>query len=99
MCNKHSLALHLETLGYIRRLLNASNGLVYLLIVGEPRGVNLMVGSIFQKMLKEPGIRTEDAKCNLMGEMCNFANLVLIIKVVWVGTITRQAINKMTSQY
>ena len=28
-----------------------------------------------------------------MGEICNFANLVLIIKVVWVSTIPRQAIN------
>ena len=33
----HLLALHLETLGYIPRLLNALNGLVYYLIIGEPR--------------------------------------------------------------
>ena len=40
----HLLALHLETLGYIPRLLNALNGLVYFLIIGDPRGDNLMVG-------------------------------------------------------
>ena len=38
-----------------------------------------------------------------MGDQCNFVNLVLIIKVVWVSTIPRQAIDttviKMTSQY
>ena len=33
----HLFALHLETLGYIRRLLNALNGLVYFLIIGDPR--------------------------------------------------------------
>ena len=32
------LALHLETLGYIPRLLNALNGLVYFLIIGDPKG-------------------------------------------------------------
>ena len=42
----HLLALHLETLGYMPRLLNALNGLVYFLIIGDPRGDNLMVGSI-----------------------------------------------------
>ena len=42
----HLLALHLETLGYIPRLLNALNGLVYFLIIGDPRGDNLMVGSM-----------------------------------------------------
>ena len=42
----HLLALHLETLGYIPRLLNALNGLVYFLIIGDLRGDNLMVGSI-----------------------------------------------------
>ena len=52
-----------------------------------------MVGSMFRKLLTELGIRTEDAECNLMGEMFNFANLVLIINVVWVRTIPRQAIN------
>ena len=40
----HLLALHLETLGYIPSLLNALNGLVYFLIIGDPRGDNLMVG-------------------------------------------------------
>ena len=41
-----------------------------------------MVGSIFRKLLTELGIQTEDAECNLMEEISNFANLVLIIKVV-----------------
>ena len=75
----HLLALHLETLGYIRRLLNALNGLVYFLIIGDPRGDNLMVGSISRKLLTELGIRTEDAECTLMGDKCNFAVFVLII--------------------
>ena len=52
----HLLALHLETLGYISRLLNALNGLVYFLIIGDPRGDNLMVGSISRKLLTELGI-------------------------------------------
>ena len=99
----HLLALHLETLGYIPRLLNALNGLVYFLIIGDPRGDNLMVGSISRKLLTELGIRTEDAECKLMGDKCNFVIFVLIIKVVWVSTILRQAINtpviKMISQY
>ena len=47
-------------------------------------------------------MRTEDAECKLMGDKCNFVSLVLIIKVVWVSTIPRQAIDtpdiKMTSQ-
>ena len=64
----HLLALHLETLGYIPRLLNALNGLVYFLIIGDPRGDNLMVGSISRKLLTELGIRTEDAECKLMGD-------------------------------
>ena len=68
----HLLALHLETLGYIPRLLNALNGLVYFLIIGDPRGDNLMVGSISRKLLTELGIRTEDAECKLMGDKCNF---------------------------
>ena len=51
-----------------------------------------MVGSIFQKLLTELGIRTADAECHLMGEMCNFANLVLIITVVWVSTIPRHEV-------
>ena len=62
-----------------------------------------MVRSIFQKLFTELGKGTEDAESILMGEMCNFANLVLIIKAVWVSTISRQAINipviKMMSQY
>ena len=41
MQQTHLLALHLETLGYIPRLLNALNGLVYFLIIGDPRGDNL----------------------------------------------------------
>ena len=56
----HLLALHLETLGYISRLLNALNDLVYFLIIGDPRGDNLMVGNISQKLLTELGIRKED---------------------------------------
>ena len=36
----HLLAFHLETLGYIPRLLNALNGLVYFLIISDPRGDN-----------------------------------------------------------
>ena len=47
----HLLAMHLETLGYIPRLLNALNGLVYFLIIGDPRGDNLMVGSISPKIV------------------------------------------------
>ena len=75
----HLLALHLETLGYIPRLLNALNGLVYFLIIGDPRGDNLTVGSISRKLLTEQGIRTEDAECKLMGDKCNFVIFVLII--------------------
>ena len=99
----HLLALHLETLGYIPCLLNALNGLVYLLIIGDPIGDNFMVGSISQKLLTELGIRTEDTECKLMGDKCNFVILVHNIKVVWVCTIPRQAINtpviKITGQY
>ena len=62
-----------------------------------------MVGSISRKLLTELRIHTEDAECKLIGDICNFVNLVLIIKVVWVSAIPRQAINtsviKMTSQY
>ena len=43
----HLLVLHLETLGYIPHLFNALNGLVYFLIIGDPRGNDRMVGSIF----------------------------------------------------
>ena len=82
----HLLALHLETLGYIPRLLSALNGLVYFLIIGDPREDNLMVGSISQKLLTELWIQTEDVECELMGDICNFVNLVLIIKAVWVRT-------------
>ena len=52
----HLLALHLEALGYIPRLLNALNGLVYFLIKGGPSGDNLMVGSISKKLLTDLGI-------------------------------------------
>ena len=99
----HLLALHLETLGYIPYLLNALNGLVYYLKIGDPRGDNLMVGGISPKLLTELGIRTEDANCKLMGEICSFVNLVLIIKIVWVSSISGHAIDtpviEMTSQY
>ena len=64
----HLLALILETLGHIPRLFNALNGLVYFLIISDPRGDNLMVGSISQKMLTELGKRTEDTECKLMGD-------------------------------
>ena len=53
----HLLALHLDALGYIPRLLNTLNGLVYFLIIGDPRGDNLIVGSIFRKLLTELGIQ------------------------------------------
>ena len=103
MQHTHLLPLHLETLGYIPRLLNALNGLVYFLIIGDPRGDNLMVGSISRKLLTELRIRKEDAECKLMGGKCNFVNFVPVIKVVWVSTIPRQAIDtpviKMKSQY
>ena len=69
---------YLETLGYITRLLNALNGLAYFLIIGDTRGDNLMVGSIFRKLFTELGIRTKDAEYNLMGKMFNFATLVRI---------------------
>ena len=36
-----------------------------------------MVGSISLKLLTELGIRTEDAECKLMRDICNFVNLVL----------------------
>ena len=72
------LTLHLETLGYIPRPLNALNGLVYFLIIGDSRGEYRTVGSMFGKLLTELGIQTEDAKCNLLEEMLHFANLVLI---------------------
>ena len=103
MQQTHLLALHLETLVYIPPLLNALNGLVYFLIIGDTRGDNLMVVRISLKLLTELGILTEDAKCKLMGDKCNFVIFVLIIKVVWVSIIPRQAINtpvvKMRSQY
>ena len=55
--------MNCKTLGYIPRLLNALNGLVYFLIIGDLRGDSLMVESMFQ---------TEEAECNLIGEMFNF---------------------------
>ena len=68
MCAQtHLLVLHFEKLGYIPRLLNTLNGLVYFLIIGDQRGDNLMVGSIFQKLLTELGTRTEEEECNLIG--------------------------------
>ena len=51
----HLLALHLESYGYIPHLLNALNGLDYFLIIGDPRGDSRMVGSMFRKLLTEPG--------------------------------------------
>ena len=52
----HLLALHLETFGFIPRILNALNGLIHFLIIGDPRGDNLMVGRIPRKLLTELGI-------------------------------------------
>ena len=46
----------------------------------DPRGDNLMVGSISRKLLTELRIRTEDAECKQMGDKCNFVIIVLIIK-------------------
>ena len=67
MCAQtHLLVLYFETLGYIPRLLNTLNGLVYFLIIGDQRGDNLMVGSIFRKLLTELGTRTEEEECNLI---------------------------------
>ena len=40
-----------------------------------------MVGSISLKLLTELGIQTEDSEVKLMGDICNFVNLVLIIRV------------------
>ena len=70
----HLLALRLETLGYNMHLLNALNVLVYFLIIGDPRGDTLMVGSISQNLLTELGIRTQDVECKLMGDKCNLVN-------------------------
>ena len=66
----HLLALHLETLGCITRILNPLNGLVYFPIIGGPRGDNLMVACIYRKLLTELGIRTEEAECKLVGDKC-----------------------------
>ena len=77
MQQTHLLALHLETLRHIMRLLIALNGLVYFLIIGDTKGDNLMVGNISRKLLTELGIQTEDAECKLMEDKCNFVNLVL----------------------
>ena len=99
----HLLPLHLETLGYILRLLNTLNGLVYFLIIGDLRGDNLTVERISRILLTESGIQTEDTECKLMGDKCYFVIFVLIIKVVRESTIPRQAINtpviKMKSKY
>ena len=74
------LGIALRNIRIHPRLLNALNGLVYFLMIGDPRGDNLMVGSISRKLLTELGIRTEDAECKLMGDKCNFVIFVLIIK-------------------
>ena len=70
------LGIALRNIMIIPRLLNVLNGLVYFLIIGDPRGDNPMVGIMFRKLFAVLRIRTEDTECNLMGEMCNFANLV-----------------------
>ena len=51
------LDISLRNIRYIPRLLNALNCLVYFLIIGDPRGDNLMVGGIFRKLLTELGIQ------------------------------------------
>ena len=61
----HLLALHLETLRYIRRLLNEFIGLVFFLIIGDPRGDNLMVGSNIPKIVNRSR-NTNIAECNLI---------------------------------
>ena len=51
----HLLALHLETLGYIPRLLNALNGLVYFLIIGDqssPIYVAFLLGKRYKSSFK-----------------------------------------------
>ena len=40
------------------------NGLVNFLIIGDPRGDSLMLGSMLRKMLTELEIPAEDAECN-----------------------------------
>ena len=67
-------------LGIALRNIRIHSKSFYFLIIGDPRGDNLMVGSISQKLLTELGILTEDAKCKLMGDKCNFVIFVLIIK-------------------
>ena len=74
------LGIALRNIRIHSTFLNALNGLVYFLIIGDPRGDNIMVGSISQKLLTELGIRTEDAECKLMGDKCNFVIFVRIIK-------------------
>ena len=76
MQQTHHSEMRFETLGYIPHLLTALNGLVYFLIIGEPRGDNLMVGSIFGELLTELGIRIEDAECNLVGEMLKIVSMI-----------------------
>ena len=61
--------------------------LIYFQIIGDPRGDNLMVGSIIPKLLTELGIRTKDAECKILGDKRNFVNFVLIIKVVYKSLI------------
>ena len=63
----HLLALHLETLGYSPRLLNALNVFFkYYLSIGDPTLDNLNAGSIFRKVLTEKGTQAEDDESNLI---------------------------------
>ena len=64
----HLLALHLETLGYSPRLLNALNVFFfkYYLSIDDPTLDNLNVGSIFRKVLTEKGTQAEDDESNLI---------------------------------
>ena len=77
-----ALDIALKNISIHSASLNALNDLVFFLKTGDPRRDNLMVGSISRKLLTELGIRTEDGECKLMGAICYFVNLVLIIKVV-----------------
>ena len=84
------LGIALRSLGYLPYLLNALKSLVYFLKIDDPRGDNLMVESISQKLLTELGIRTEDAEYKLIGDKCNFVSFVLIIKVVYTPKTSNQ---------
>ena len=80
----HLLALHLETLGYIPRLLNALNGLVYFLIIGVPRlfqkcrDVFWDLNSRLSLLSNRDGVRT----CNLFTSGKRRSRTYLLYKTV-----------------